>query len=247
MSGLNPALLIAVGLGVILFAADFLLPDRWKKRAGWILLPLGLIFLIGGLIGVGHDLGRSRKQSASAEPTARSLPKNRDELSKLRARLADHPAPFWMITASELRGVNRAIREDRDEQGAFETQLENLLADSNWEDLILTQCKDNVGFLDKKHAAGIIDNGNIPLARWLHGGVIDASVFAGVAECPYPAYEDVFHGILIEAPLEFMQEAQFLNDELTKLMIPSSVRQADIIPGGEGRRLEMIVIHVGTK
>jgi hypothetical protein len=54
----------------------------------------------------------------------------------------------------------------------------------------------------------------------------------------------VFHGILIEAPLEFMQEANILNDELTKLMIRSSVRQADVIPNGA--RLQMIVIHVGT-
>jgi hypothetical protein len=182
----------------------------------------------------------------NAEPTTRALPTNQDELAKLRAKLANHPAPFWMITASDIHGTNGKVREGTDEQGAFEIQLENLLANSKWEDLLFTKCNDDMGLLGKKHAAGIIDNGNIPLARWtsMRNGGIDATLFSGLAGCNYPSYEDVFHGILIEAPLEFMQEANILNDELTKLMIRSSVRQADVIPNGA--RLQMIVIHVGT-
>jgi hypothetical protein len=69
-------------------------------------------------------------------------------------------------------------------------------------------------------------------------------IFEG-ADCPYPVYEDLFHGILIESPQEFLEEAQILNDELNNLLIRSSVRRADVI-SSNGKKLEMIVIHVGT-
>jgi hypothetical protein len=84
-----------------------------------------------------------------------------------------------MITASDLHGSDGKIRENVDERGAFEIQLESLLLRAQWEDFLATKCQDVRGFLNAKHAAGIIDTGNIPLARWitLRNGAIEASHF----------------------------------------------------------------------
>ena len=56
MADFNAAWLVATAIGIILVAADFLIPEQKKKRIGWALLLFGTILFFGGIVGFGHDL-----------------------------------------------------------------------------------------------------------------------------------------------------------------------------------------------
>jgi hypothetical protein len=194
--------------------------------------------------------GNSNQASVNcaAEPTQRTIT-DVQALALVKALLLT-PAPFWMMTGTNNHGGQKGgPREDIDEQGMFELRLENLLITAGWEDFIQTGCKDTRNLLAAKHSAGINgDDGNAPLEQFvsMQNGAIRASLFTGIPGCLFPAYEDPFHGILIESPQEFMDAAQHLNTELGKLRIRSRVRRSDVLSEQNQKRLECIFVHVGT-
>jgi hypothetical protein len=214
---------------------------------------------VGGGIATGPcsnvQVGGENNQASvrcESETTERNF--TQDQATAIAQKLSATPAPFWIMTGSSIHGHDGKIRENIDEQGAFEIQLENLLVNgARWEDLLATGCKDASGLLDAKHADGIDGkDGNAPLEQFMSikNGTIDVSLYNGPPGCYWPVYEEPFHGILIESPLEFMDAAKALGDELRKLMIRSRVRRADVFSAEAGKfkgaRLPCILIHVGT-
>jgi hypothetical protein len=68
MAGFNPAWFAAIGVGVLLVVADFLIPETVKRRAGWILLLVGLLCLLIGVVGLGRDYLKNKGAAAIQQP-----------------------------------------------------------------------------------------------------------------------------------------------------------------------------------
>jgi hypothetical protein len=52
MSGFNPAWWIAIGIGLLLVAADFLMPEVWRRKLGHLCAILGATALLIGIGGI---------------------------------------------------------------------------------------------------------------------------------------------------------------------------------------------------
>src|ERR1700730_5893620 len=55
MAWFNSAWFIAAAIGILLVAIDWLIPESWRGRIGWILLTVGMFFLLVGAIGLCRD------------------------------------------------------------------------------------------------------------------------------------------------------------------------------------------------
>jgi len=68
MGGFNPSWFVAVGIGVLLVAADTLMPRKRKKKIGHMLLGLGIILIVVGAIKVVYPHQSNIPQQTSTQP-----------------------------------------------------------------------------------------------------------------------------------------------------------------------------------